>query len=43
MSSHHEKKKKKRWDFPGDAVDKNLPANAGDTGSIPGLGKVHMP
>ena len=22
---------------------KNLPANAGDTGSIPGLGKFHMP
>ena len=23
-------------DFPGGAVEKNLPANAGDTGSIPG-------
>ena len=22
---------------------KNLPANAGDTGSVPGLGKFHMP
>ena len=22
---------------------KNLPANAGDTGSIPGLGRSHMP
>ena len=29
--------------FPGGAVDKNLPANAGDTGSIPGLGRSHMP
>ena len=44
MSSHHkEGKKKKRWDFPDDAVDKNLLTSAGDTGSIPGLGKVHMP
>ena len=24
------------WDFPGGPVDKNLPANAGDVGSIPG-------
>ena len=29
-------------DFPGGAVVKNLPANAGDTGSIPGLGRSHM-
>ena len=26
-------------DFPGAAVDKNLPANAGDMGSIPGPGR----
>ena len=25
-------------DFPGSAVVKNLPADTGDTGSIPGLG-----
>ena len=25
-------------DFPGGTVDKNLPANERDTGSIPGLG-----
>ena len=25
-----------RWDFPGGTVVKNLPANAGDMGSIPG-------
>ena len=31
------------WDFPGGAVDKNLPASAGHTGSIPGLGRFHMP
>ena len=29
-------------DFPGGAVDKNPPANAGDTGSIPGPGRSHM-
>ena len=30
-------------DFPGGAVVKNPPANAGDTGSSPGLGRSHMP
>ena len=30
-------------DFPGGTVVKNLPANAGDTGLIPGLGRSHMP
>ena len=29
--------------FPSGSVVKNLPANAGDTGSIPGLGRSHMP
>ena len=29
--------------FPGGAVVKNLPANAGDMGSSPGLGISHMP
>ena len=29
--------------FPGSAVVKNLPANAGDTGSSPGPGRSHMP
>ena len=28
-------------DFPGDAVVKNPPANAGDTGSSPDLGRSH--
>ena len=28
-------------DFPGGTVDKGLPANGGDRGSIPGLGKFH--
>ena len=29
--------------FPGGAVVENLPANAGATGSSPGLGRSHMP
>ena len=29
--------------FPGGAVVENLPANAGDTGSSPGLGRSHIP
>ena len=32
-----------RLGFPGGAVVENLPANAGDTGSSPGLGRSHMP
>ena len=32
-----------RQGFPGGAVVENLPANAGDTGSSPGLGRSHMP
>ena len=30
-------------DFPGGAVVKNLPTNAGDTGLISGPGRSHMP
>ena len=29
-------------DFPGSTMDKNLPANAGDTSSVPGQGRFHM-
>jgi len=29
-------------DFPGGSVTKNLPANVGNRGSIPGLGRSHM-
>lgn len=29
-------------DFPGDAVVKNLPTNAEDTSSVPGLGESHI-
>ena len=32
-----------RRDFPGGAVVKNPPANAGDTGSSPGPGRSHTP
>ena len=35
--------KLKLWGFPGGAVVESLPANAGDTGSRPGLGRSHMP
>ena len=30
------------WGFPGGAVVGSLPADAGDTGSSPGLGRSHM-
>ena len=30
-------------DFPGGPVVKNLPVNAGDMSSVPGLGRFHMP
>ena len=29
------------WDFPGSSVIKNPPANVGNVGSIPELGKSH--
>ena len=29
-------------DFPGGSAVKNMPASAGDVGSIPGLGRFHM-
>ena len=35
--------KRIRGGFPGGAVVESLPANAGDTGSSPGLGGSHMP
>ena len=34
---------RKERGFPGGAVVENPPANAGDTGSSPGLGRSHMP
>ena len=34
---------KRGWGFPGGAVVESLPANAGDTGSSPSLGRSHMP
>ena len=35
--------KKTGRDFPGGAVVKNPPVNAGDTGSSPGPGRSYMP
>ena len=35
--------KQKERGFPGGAVVKNPPANAGDTGLNPGPGRSHMP
>ena len=35
--------KGKKGGFPGGAVVENLPANAGDMGLSPGLGRSHMP
>ena len=35
-------KKERARGFPGGAVVENLPANAGNTGSSPGLGGSHM-
>ena len=32
-----------KWRFPGGTVVKNLPANAGDTGSSSGPGRTRMP
>ena len=43
METEWRKYKKNRKGFPGGAVVENLPANAGDTGSSPGLGGSHMP
>ena len=34
--------KQEMWGFPGGSMVKNLPANAGDVGLIPGLGRSHM-
>ena len=34
---------KKTQGFPGGAVVENLPVNAGNMGSSPGLGRSHMP
>ena len=33
----------KNRDFPGDAMDRNSPARAGDVGLSPGLGRFHTP
>ena len=43
MGLAHLKAKEQGRDFPGGPVVKNLPANAGDTGSIADPGRRHMP
>ena len=43
MIGHGNTMKNELWDFPGGTVVKNLPANAGDMGLIPGPGRSHMP
>ena len=42
-SNYEVPKKIKLMGFPGGAVVEDLPANAVDTGSSPGLGRSHMP
>ena len=41
--TYHIKVDLKKEGFPGGAVVESLPANAGDTGSRPGLGRSRMP
>ena len=44
MNYHNFKKYKSvGLNFSGDAVARNLPANAGNVCSIPGAGRFHMP
>ena len=43
LNTWEKQTKKMPQDFPGGAVVKNLPANAGDEGSSPGPGRSHMP
>lgn len=37
-----QRSKKVLLNFPGSTDDKNPPASTGETGSIPGLGRLHM-
>ena len=43
LEKAHTQQKRLNGGFPGGAVIEGLPANAGDTGSSPGLGRSHMP
>ena len=42
-AGHRQRKNGAQWGFPGGAVVENLPANAGDMGSSPGLGRSQVP
>ena len=35
-------KNERVWDFPSSPVSKSPPANEGDMGSVPGLGRFHI-
>ena len=43
INTNYQTYKRKAKGFPGGAVVENPPANAGYTGSCPGLGGSHMP
>ena len=43
VSQRRERSKMGGRDFPAGPVVENLPANAGDMGSIPGPGRFHVP
>ena len=43
LCNYHQKDISTFLGLPGGAVVETLPANAGDTGSSPGLGGSHMP
>ena len=43
MNSFNFYMSKRCWDFSGGTVVESPPASAGDTGSIPGRGRSHMP
>ena len=43
MRTHTQSQELSISDFPGGPVVKNPPANAEDTGLLPGLGRSHMP
>jgi len=42
LTCHGEGYQRFHWGFPGGSVMKNLPAIAGDIGSIPDPGRSHM-
>ena len=43
MNKWMNKSKHEHLDLPDGTADENPPANEGDTDSIPGLGRLHLP